>query len=158
MPPISTRRADTLPHRMREVLLSSSPLARLPLRRTTSRGGLSRSVLRLPARFRLPTGTVYCLVQNIESCVVISIKHESTARTNMCPDRKTFLDTCTTSATILRRESRFNRNHRNGMPHPIVLDPHQEAPPGGITDTLGEPPVLHEIAYLKVFIGNQIAR
>src|SRR5215469_12192303 len=48
---------DTLPARSREVLPSSSPLAHLPPRRTTSRGGLSRSVFRILGGSRLPDGT-----------------------------------------------------------------------------------------------------
>lgn len=67
---------DTPRHEWTEVLPSSSQLARTRLPRT-SRGCLSRSVAYSlgSTRFRMPCGTVSCLLQDVESSIVISIKH-----------------------------------------------------------------------------------
>lgn len=37
-------------------------------------------------------------------------------------------------------------------------EPQQEPSPGGITITLGEFPIFHEVGNLHVFIDNQIVR
>ncbi len=58
--------SDTPRSKATGVLPSSSPLARSGPTRA-SRGGLSRSVLyaRWSTRFRMPYGTVYCLLQDV---------------------------------------------------------------------------------------------
>src|SRR5579875_1908532 len=115
---------DTPPRHQRGVLPSSSPLARCGLARTR-RGGLSRSVLPLlrEARFRMPYGTVYCLCQNVDGGVVISIEYQSTAGTDMRSDRERLLDPCATGATILCGVRWLYRNHRDVMHLPIVGEP-----------------------------------
>ena len=69
-----------------------------------------------------------------------------------------FFDACATPAAILTREGWLNRYHRYAMEGTVVVHPRQKAAPGGITDTLCQTPVFHEVAYPKVFIGNQIVR
>ena len=62
------------------------------------------------------------------------------------------------AATILTRESWLNRYNGNVMDMSIVGEPRQETAPGGITDALCQLPILNQVAYLEVFIGNQIVR
>ncbi len=63
---LTFRLSDTPRSKATGVLPSSSPLARSGPTRA-SRGGLSRSVLyaRWSTRFRMPYGTVYCLLQDV---------------------------------------------------------------------------------------------
>ncbi len=51
-----------------------------------------------------------------------------------------------------------NCYHVDAMHCCIVVHPSQELPPGRVVNTFGECAVLHHVGYLKVFIGNQIAR
>src|SRR5689334_5225434 len=122
---------------MQEVLLSSSPLARLPFRET-GRDGLSRSVA-LPmrgARSRLPTGTVFfsSLRQNVHGCVVIPVQDDSTPCADVGSHTEGFLDTGPTLAAILAGVGRVHAEHRDLMHGPIVGQPPQEPAPGRIAD------------------------
>src|SRR5258707_11288279 len=104
--------SDTLPARSGEVLLSSSPLARLPPRRRTSSGGLSRSVFRILGGFPVPQGTgkshqkeyAESSVQNVHGGIFVSVQDESTDRANMGAHLQALLDPCTTGGTIFPGE------------------------------------------------------
>src|SRR5258708_19985475 len=82
--------SDTLPARSGEVLLSSSPLARLPPRRRTSSGGLSRSAFRILGGFPVPQGTGKShqkeyeepSPQNVHAGIFVSDQDWSTRRDN----------------------------------------------------------------------------
>ncbi len=76
----------------------------------------------------------------------------------MRSDGKTFLDSSATRTAILTRPRWFNCYDRDAMNHTIVGEPREEASPGGIADALCQFPVLDEVSYLEVFIGNQIVR
>src|SRR5215469_1418018 len=98
--PFAIDTSDTLPLREREVLLSSSPLARRPPRRTTGRGGLSRSVFLMRGGSRLPDGTGKShekkdgesRVQDIQRGIFVSIQDQSTGRTDVSSDTERLLD------------------------------------------------------------------
>ncbi len=76
----------------------------------------------------------------------------------MRPDTERFLDHASTTATLLGRPGWFHCRDWYAMDRPIVLDPGQKPTPGGVADGLGEVPILHEVADLQVFVGNQIVR
>jgi hypothetical protein len=44
------------------------------------------------------------------------------------------------------------------MEYSIILQPEEEAAPAGITDGLCQFPILHEIGYSQLFVGNEIVR
>ena len=72
--------------------------------------------------------------------------------------RERLLDDIPTSAAPLRRPVRLDRTDGYPMQRAIVPDPAQEGSPPGIMDGLGEMPVPDHVAYLQVFVGNQIVR
>jgi len=62
------------------------------------------------------------------------------------------------ATTVLTGELRRHGQTGDGLHGGIVLHPPQEASPGGIVDRLRQMVILHQIADLQVFKGNQVAR
>src|SRR6266702_5299062 len=90
------RRTDTPTHRMQGVLPSSRGLATVH-HWSNDRGPLSRSVLQgKPVGFQVPPSTASNgrkrFLQDILGCVVISVQHHATAKTNVCTHTQRFLD------------------------------------------------------------------
>ena len=76
----------------------------------------------------------------------------------MRPSGERFLNTFPTARAILACILWGNCYHFYPMHHGIGLHPAEELSPGCIMDTLGKLVVLDHVAYLKVFIGNQVVR
>src|SRR5271167_1293814 len=76
----------------------------------------------------------------------------------MCPGGECFLHTFPTARTILACVLWGNGYHCYLMHDCIGLDPPKELSPCCIMDALGKVMVLDHIAYLEVFIGNQVVR
>src|SRR5437764_6655926 len=104
----------------------------------------------------MPYGTGLSLCQDVESRIVVSIKHHATTGTDVGAHTQRLFNECATSATFLAGELWCYRNDRNIMHDCIVLDPSEECPPSGIVNALGKLAVPDHVAYLEVFIGNQI--
>ncbi len=69
-----------------------------------------------------------------------------------------FLTSSTTGATFLAGEVWCDCNDRNIVHEPIDCDPEDERAPSCIVNRLREVMVPDHVAYLQVFIGNQIVR
>src|SRR5215467_1364547 len=143
---------------MTGVLPSSSPLARSPFG-CTSRGSLSRSVSHRSGGSPVPQGTdLNGFCQDIESRILISIQNKPALGTDMCPGGECFLHALPTARTILACVLCRDGYHSYPMDESIGLDPIEELSPRCIMDALGKCVVLDHVAYLQVFIGNQIVR
>src|SRR6266852_2331830 len=132
---------------MQGVLPSSSPLAHSPCG-CTSRGSLSRSVFRRTGCFPVPQGTCYCLCQDVQRGVVISVQYHSTAWTDVGTHAQRLLHDSTTGATFLAGELWRYSNDGNRMHQSIGFHPGDEPAPACIMNTLGEVMVPHHVAYL----------
>src|SRR6266571_347944 len=108
--------------------------------------------------FPVPQGTGSRFCQDVHRCIVVSIQHQPTTRTDMRPHAQTLLDQRPTGATVLRGVLGSHSNHWNGMYSSIVVHPPDELSPSCVMDALGKVMVLDHVAYLQVFIGNQIVR
>lgn len=97
-------------------------------------------------------------MQDIECRIVIAIKHNPTARTDMCPNTEQLLDDGATVGTFLGGPMRRDCNHRNVVQECVAVDPLEEDPPSCIMDRLGKLAVTDHIPDLKVLIGNPVAR
>ena len=98
------------------------------------------------------------------SRILIPVHDQSTAGTDMGAATPGFGHPFWTAAsiteqatTVLAGELRRHRQTGNGLHGGILLHPPQEAPPGGIVDGLRQMVILHQVANLKVFKGNQVA-
>src|SRR6185312_5096250 len=107
---------------------------------------------------RMPYGTVQCSCQDVASGILISIQHKPAVGTSMCPGRERFLYPLPTARTILAGVVWGNCYYFYPMHHSVGLDPAEELSLGCIMDALRQCMVLHQVAYLQVFIGNKIVR
>ena len=89
---------------------------------------------------------------------MVAVKHEPTPRADMRPDREALLDTPMAATALLTREGWLDRKNGNVMHSSVGGQPREEASPSGIADGLRQLPVFHQVAYLEVFVGNQIVR
>src|SRR5690348_8103471 len=130
----------------------------------SSRGQVSRSVSQALglAGSRVPLGTVQkvleCFMQDIQGRIMITIKYNSTTRTDMCPNTEGLFDDRATVGTLLARVLGRDCNHGDIVQERIAFDPLEEGPPSCIMDRFGKLAVTNHVPDLKVFIGNQVAR
>ena len=89
---------------------------------------------------------------------MVAVKHEPASRADMRPHREALLDTPMAATALLAREGWLDRNNGYVMHASVGGQPREEASPGGIADGLRQLPVFHQVAYLEVFVGNQIVR
>src|SRR6266487_1679448 len=76
----------------------------------------------------------------------------------MCPSRERFLDALSTARTILTGIVWGDGDDRYIVHNAVGLHPSKELTPCSIMNALGKLVVLHHIADLKVFVGNQVVR
>jgi hypothetical protein len=153
---------DTPLNKSRGFFLQPSNLPLAPIE-ATSRGSVSRSVLRSKSVcFRVPPGTASMgresLLQNVESRILITIQDHATAMADVRTDTQRLLDACPTLRTVLTGVVGCYCNHRDSMQKCVVLQPLHEYCPTGIMDRFGKLTVTDHVAYLQVFIGNQVVR
>ena len=106
----------------------------------------------------MPQGTFDSLCEDVERGIVVTIKHQPTRETDMCPYAQRLLDRRATVGAVLTGELRGNSHDGNPMQCPIMLDPGEECSPSRIVNALGKLAVLEHMAYLQLFVGNQVAR
>ena len=150
--------SDTLRTEGAEVLGSARRLAKRGCPALSS-GHLSPSVSRgRPVGSPVPQGTVYSFLLNVQGRIVIAIQCHATAITDVRPHAQALLDECAAGTTVLAGVLWCYGYDRDVMEGTIILDPGQERTPSGILDGLGKMMVLDHVAYLKLFVGNQIVR
>ena len=76
----------------------------------------------------------------------------------MCPSRERLLDTLSTARTVLTRILWWDGDDWHIVHDAIGFHPSEELPPRSIMHALGKLVVLHQVADLKVFVGNQVVR
>ena len=108
--------------------------------------------------FPVPQGTPQSFGQNVDGGIFIAVHHQSTRGTHMRPSRERFLHTLSTARTILTGVLWGDGDDRHIMHDAVGLHPAEELPPCRIMDALGQFVVFHQIADLKVFVGNQVVR
>ena len=106
----------------------------------------------------MPQGTFDSLCEDVERGIVVTIKHQPTRETDMCPYAQRLLDRRATVGAVLTGELRGNSHDGNPMQRPIVLDPGEECSPSRIVNALGKLAVPEHVTYLQLFVGNQVAR
>jgi len=116
----------------------------------------------------MPYGTfVKCLLfqepfkgsgENIARGVFVPIQDESTARTDVRAHAQRLLDHSATRTTLLGGPLWRDGDHWHVMEQAIVAHPSQECAPSSVVNTLGKSSVAYHVAYLQVFVGNQIVR
>ncbi len=106
----------------------------------------------------MPQGTFDSLCEDVERGIVVTIEHQPTRGTDMRPYAQRLLDGRATVGAVLTGELRGNSHDGNPMQCPIMLDPGEECSPSRIVNALGKLAVLEHMAYLQLFVGNQVAR
>ena len=108
--------------------------------------------------FPVPQGTFQGFCQDVSCGILVSVQHQPTRRTDVRSDGEGLLDPCPTRGAVLGSSLRLDGDDWDSMQPPVVLHPPEKSPPPGIGYRFGKMPVPDHIAYLEVFIGNQIAR
>ena len=97
-------------------------------------------------------------MQDVERGIVISIEHDTTYGTDVCTYTQRLRDHRATGTTSLAGILRLNRHDSDTIQSAVVVHPPDERPPTSIVNALGKVMVFDHVAYLQVFIGNQIVR
>src|SRR5947207_7511502 len=108
--------------------------------------------------FPVPQGTFQCFCQDVSCSILVSVQHQPTRRTDVRSYREGLFDPRPTRRAVLGSEVGLYGDDWDSMQSPVVLHPPEKVSPTGIGYRFGKMPVPDHIAYLEVFIGNQIAR